>query len=177
MPPPTAPGSSGYVLGADRRSVHVSTHLFVDTSILVRLRQFNVTWPDAYGQAVIDINNPLTPDYIGLTIGHSTYTAEEIARARPDIEVVKGFNTVFAQVLVAGPDFGNGRTVPVLLASDSAAAKELVTTLVRSLGFETIDTGPLKNARYLEPVGGLDIYFGYGAGLGTSSAPTWIHKG
>jgi len=27
-----------------------------------------------------------------------------------------------------------------------------------------------------EPLAGLNIYFGYGAGLGTSIAPTWIHK-
>jgi hypothetical protein len=29
----------------------------------------------------------------------------------------------------------------------------------------------LKNARYLEPLGGLNIYFGYGAGRGTGIAP------
>jgi hypothetical protein len=128
------------------------------------------------GQAVIDITNPLTADYMGLTIGHDTSAAEEIAKALPGIEVVKGFNTVFAPVLAAGGDFGDGRTVPVFLASDSARAKELATTLAKSLGFEVIDAGPLKNARYLEPVAGFNIYLGYGAGLGTSIAPTWMRK-
>ena len=33
------------------------------------------------------------------------------------------------------------------------------------------------DARYLEPVAGLNIYLGYGAGLGTSIAPTWIQRG
>jgi predicted dinucleotide-binding enzyme len=50
-------------------------------------------------QVVIDITNPLTSDYMGLTLGHSTSAAEEIARAVPEIEVVKAFNTVFAQVM------------------------------------------------------------------------------
>lgn len=33
-----------------------------------------------------------------------------------------------------------------------------------------------ENARYLEPVAGLNIYLGYGAGLGTGIAPTWMRK-
>lgn len=33
------------------------------------------------GKVVIDITNPLTADYMGLTIGHSTSAAEEIAKA------------------------------------------------------------------------------------------------
>lgn len=38
------------------------------------------------------------------------------------------------------------------------------------------DAGPLKNARYLEPLAGLNIWFGYGAGLGTDIAPAWIAR-
>ena len=48
--------------------------------------------------------------------------------------------------------------------------------LAESMGFQTMDAGGLKNARYLEPLGGLNVYFGYGAGLGTGIAPTWILK-
>ena len=128
------------------------------------------------GKVVVDIANPLTADYMGLTIGHSTSAAEELAKALPGAEVVKGFNTVFAQVLAGGADFGNGRRVSVFVASDSGRAKHTATALAESMGFEAIDAGGLKNARYLEPLGGLNIYFGYGAGQGTSIAPTWIHK-
>lgn len=110
------------------------------------------------------------------TIGHSTSAAEEIARAVPGAEVVKAFNTVFAQVLAEGADFGNGQTVPVFVASDSARAKEAATALAKSIGFAVIDAGGLKNARYLEPVAGINIYLGYGAGLGTAIAPTWIKR-
>jgi predicted dinucleotide-binding enzyme len=127
-------------------------------------------------QVVIDITNPVTPDFMGLTLGHSTSAAEEIAKAIPNAQVVKGFNTVFAQVLAEGADFGGGRTVSVFLASDSADAKNLATTLAQSMGFDVIDAGGLKNARYLEPLGGLNIYLGYGAGLGTAIAPTWLRK-
>ena len=128
------------------------------------------------GKVVVDITNPLTADYMGLTLGHSTSASEEIARAVPEALVVKAFNTLFAQVLAGGADFGNGQTASVFVASDSTPAKATVTALAQSLGFATVDAGGLKNARYLEPLAGLNIYLGYGAGLGTAIAPTWIHK-
>lgn len=131
---------------------------------------------DLRGMVVIDITNPLTADYMGLTLGHTTSAAEEIAKAVPGAEVVKAFNTVFAQVLAQGSDFGDGRKVTVFYASDSERAKQTARTLAQSMGFDTIDAGSLKNARYLEPLAGLNIYLGYGAGLGTAIAPTWLRK-
>jgi predicted dinucleotide-binding enzyme len=130
---------------------------------------------DLTGKTVIDITNPLTPDYMGLTLGHNTSAAEEIAKALPGAEVVKGFNTVFAQVLAEGAEFGAGQKVTVFVASDSERAKQTARALAESMGFLVMDAGGLQNARYLEPVAGLNIYFGYGAGLGTGIAPTWIH--
>jgi predicted dinucleotide-binding enzyme len=44
-------------------------------------------------------------------------------------------------------------------------------------GFQPVDAGPLKNARYLELLAGLNIWFGYGAGQGTAIAPAWIGRG
>jgi 8-hydroxy-5-deazaflavin:NADPH oxidoreductase len=131
---------------------------------------------DLQGKVIVDITNPLTADYMGLTLGHTTSAAEEIAKAVPGAEVVKGFNTVFAQVLAEGAEFGQGRKVTVFVASDSARAKQTAASLAESLGFDVVDAGGLKNARYLEPLAGLNIYLGYGAGLGTAIAPTWIRK-
>jgi predicted dinucleotide-binding enzyme len=128
------------------------------------------------GKVVIDITNPLSADFMSLTLGHDTSAAEEIAKAVPGAEVVKAFNTVFAQVLADGPAFANGQTAPVFVASDSERAKQAVIELVKSIGFKPVDAGPLRNARYLEPVAGLNIYLGYGAGHGTAIAPTWIRK-
>jgi len=131
---------------------------------------------DLQGKVVIDITNPLTADYMGLTLGHNTSAAEEIARAVPGAEVVKAFNTLFAQVLAEGSDFGNGQKATVFYASDSERAKKMASELAESMGFKTVDAGGLKNARYLEPLAGLNVYLGYGAGLGTGIAPTWINK-
>jgi 8-hydroxy-5-deazaflavin:NADPH oxidoreductase len=131
---------------------------------------------DLTGKTIVDITNPLTADYMGLTIGHGTSAAEEIAKEFPSANVVKAFNTLFAQVLADGPVFQNGQQGSVFIAGDSAQAKTTVTTIVESLGYKAVDAGTLVNARYLEPLAGLNIYLGYGAGLGTSIAPTWIAK-
>jgi hypothetical protein len=131
---------------------------------------------DVSGKVVIDITNPLTADYMGLTVGYATSGSEEIAKAVPAAQVVKGFNTLFAQVLAAGADFGGGRKATVFLASDSDPARQVARSLAESMGFAVQDAGGLKNARYLEPLAGLNIYLGYGAGLGTSIAPTWIAR-
>ena len=131
---------------------------------------------DLRGKPVIDITNPLTADYMGLTVGHSTSAAEELVRAVPGARFVKGFNTVFASMLAQGADLGNGQKLSVFLASDDAEAKARATELATSMGFGVIDAGGLKNARYLEPLAGLNIYLGYGAGLGTGIAPTWVAR-
>jgi 8-hydroxy-5-deazaflavin:NADPH oxidoreductase len=128
-------------------------------------------------QVVIDITNPLTEDYMGLTIGHTTSAAEEIAKAVPNAALVKGFNTIFAQVLAEGADFGGGRKASVFLAGDNAEAKQQARVLAESMGFDVVDAGGLRNARYLEPLAGLNVYFGYGARLGTAIAPGWLRKG
>jgi hypothetical protein len=128
------------------------------------------------GKVVVDITNPMTADSMGLTIGHDTSAAEEIAKAVPGAEVVKAFNTVFAQVLAEGADFGNGRKAEVFVAGDSERARQTARAIAESIGFDVVDAGGLKNARYLEPLAGLNIYLGYGAGLGTGIAPVWIRK-
>lgn len=131
---------------------------------------------DLKGKVVIDITNPLTADYMGLTLGHNTSAAEEIASAVPGAEIVKAFNTVFAQVLSEGADFGDSGRVSVFVASDSERAKQTAAAIAESMGFSVTDAGGLKNARYLEPLAGLNIYFAYGAGQGTGIAPAWIRK-
>lgn len=128
------------------------------------------------GKVIIDITNPLSADYMSLTIGHVTSAAEEIAKAVPGAQVVKAFNTLFAQVLADGPLFADNQRGSVFVASDSERAKQTAISLARSLGWNTVDAGGLVNARYLEPLAGFNIYLGYGAGLGTSVAPAWLNK-
>ena len=128
---------------------------------------------DLRGKVVIDITNPLKPDMSGLSLGFSTSAAEEIQNAVPGTRVVKAFNTVFAQIL-GRSDAKRETKVQVFYAGDDESAKKAVRSLIESAGFEAVDSGPLANARLLEPVGMFNIYLGYVAGLGTGVAPAWV---
>jgi NADPH-dependent F420 reductase len=122
------------------------------------------------GKTVVEISNPMKEDMSGLAVGLTTSAAEEVAKSAPGAKVVKAFNTVFAQVLADRPS-GSAAKVQVFLAADDDAAKRTVRSLAESMGFEPLDAGPLSNARYLEPLGMLNIYLGYVAKLGTDIAP------
>lgn len=124
------------------------------------------------GKVLVDISNPITPDYKALTVGHTTSAAEEIQKAAPEAKVVKAFNTIFAQLLPV--EARKGRTVQVFVAGDDEAAKKVVSDIITKGDFEAIESGPLSNSRYLEPVGEINIHFGFFLGWGTSAAPAWI---
>jgi 8-hydroxy-5-deazaflavin:NADPH oxidoreductase len=126
---------------------------------------------DVTGKTIVDISNPVTPDYSALALGFSTSAAEEIQKAVPTAKVVKAFNTIFAQILGAVP---GGTRAQVLYAGDDAGAKAAVHALIESAGFEPVDAGPLANARLLEPLGMLNIHIGYAGGRGTGVAPAWV---
>lgn len=117
------------------------------------------------GRVVVDLTNPLTPDYMGLTVGFIDSAGETVARAFPGAKVVKAFNTVFAGVL--GDALKGERNLPsVLVAGDDDEAKALVIELACGAGFSAYDTGALTNARYLEPMAELQIQLAYGRGHG-----------
>ena len=69
---------------------------------------------------------------------------------------------------------GGGARAQVFYAGDDAGAKAAARVLIESAGLEPVDAGPLTNARYLEPLGMLNIYFGYVAGRGTNGAPAVV---
>jgi NADPH-dependent F420 reductase len=130
---------------------------------------------DFSGKIVVDVTNPVKDDFSGITVGFESSAAEEINAALPGARVVKAFNTVFAQVYDAGLDFG-GQAVPTFVASDDEDAKAKVINMARDAGFAPEDAGPLSNARYIEPLGYLNIQFGYMLGRGTQIAPAWLSR-
>jgi len=98
---------------------------------------------------VVDMSNPLKPDFSGLLIGGDTSAAEELAKLVPDAKVVKAFNCLFATVLERGSDYGENRA-QIFYAGDDDAAKQQVAELIEDTGFEPLHTGSLISARYQE---------------------------
>lgn len=116
------------------------------------------------GKILLDVTNPITANG-DWAVGFSTSAAEEIAKMAPGARVVKAFNHVFADNMPLGR-IGATKLV-ALAASDDAKAKEAVMKLASDLGFEPVDAGPLKSARYLEAMAMQLITLGYGLKMGT----------
>ncbi|MCB1336007.1 MAG: F420-dependent NADP oxidoreductase [Maritimibacter sp.] len=128
---------------------------------------------DFTGKVVIDVSNPVMADFSGLQLGHESSAAEEIAALLPGASVVKAFNTIFAQHYATGLQI-DGQPLQTFVASDDASARDRVKALAAEIGFVPVDAGPLKNARYLEPLGFMNIQFGYVLGQGAGIAPNWL---
>jgi len=128
---------------------------------------------DFAGKIVIDVSNPVTADFSALQVGSTSSAAEEIARLMPGATAVKAFNTIFARHYAMGLEIG-GQKLQTFIASDDEAARETVKRLAEEMGLEARDAGPLSNARYLEPLGFMDIQFGYVLGQGAGIAPQWL---
>jgi len=118
----------------------------------------------ADGKTVIDVSNALTAN-MELALGFTTSAAEEIQKMLPKAHVVKAFNTVFAQNQSTGKV--GKEQLTLFVVGDDAKAKQAVMRLGKDIGFEPVDGGPLKAARYLEPMGMFMISLGYTLGMGT----------
>lgn len=117
------------------------------------------------GKTVIDVTNPLKPDYSGLATEDSS-AAEELQRLLPEARVIKAFNTIFASNQ-AQPT----RDIDGFVAGDDDKAKQQVISLVDSMGFTPLDVGPLRAARFLEGMAYINI--GLNAGNGWDWTSAW----
>jgi len=119
----------------------------------------------ADGKTLVDVSNALNGRG-ELAIGFTTSAAEEIQKLLPKAYVVKAFNTVFATNQSTGK-IGKEQ-LTLFVAGDNAKARQTVMQLGKDIGFDSVDAGALKAARYLEPMGMLMINLGFGLGMGTS---------
>ena len=92
--------------------------------------------------------------------GRPKGTKNKFSKTVKEAEVVKAYNTIFAELLPAEAREGRA-PVQVFVAADDEAAKKAVFDVVAKGGFEPVDSGPLSNARFLEPVGEMDIHFAF----------------
>lgn len=161
-------GTVGGGIGAAAKLAEVIVLALPFTAAADALKQAG----DLFGKVLVDISNPISADYKELIIGHTTSAAEEIQKLAPQAHVVKAFNTIFAQLLA--PQARLGKSVQTFISGNDEAAKATVTELAQAIGFEVLDAGPLSNSRFLEPIGEMNIHFGYFLGKGPTVAPAWV---
>ncbi|XVJ70502.1 MAG: NAD(P)-binding domain-containing protein [Rhizobacter sp.] len=104
---------------------------------------------DWRGQLVIDCTNAIGPGP-ALLHGHTDSAAEVNARLMPGALVVKSFTAQGAENLTS-PFYGDVAATN-FYCGDDEAAKHQVHRLIEDIGFEPLDVGPLRAARFLEPM-------------------------
>ncbi|MBV8246516.1 MAG: NAD(P)-binding domain-containing protein [Candidatus Eremiobacteraeota bacterium] len=117
---------------------------------------------------VIDVTNPLvfSESGPGLALGHTDSGGEQVQRWLPDSRVVKAFNSV-GNALMYKPQLPNGPPT-MFIAGNDESAKQRVTEILTSFGWETDDTGGIESARLLEPLCILWVRYGM-------ATNTWDH--
>src|SRR6476619_3661995 len=106
------------------------------------------------GKIVIDTNN-----YYWQRDGHlpeiddeSTTSAELLQRHLPTSRVVKAFNHIqYLQLAADGQPAGSDNRRALVIVGDDAGAKNVVTDLLDSFGYDVVDAGPLAEGWRFEP--------------------------
>jgi 8-hydroxy-5-deazaflavin:NADPH oxidoreductase len=124
------------------------------------------------GKILIDPNNSEIPeDFNYLPIVKSL--AETLAEAVPSVRVVKAFNTIPMEVFELAPEPLKDYNVAVFVAADDPVAKQTVMQLVQDIGFNSIDSGPLRNARLIEGLADLERFLLIHQKMGPYAVPSF----
>jgi 8-hydroxy-5-deazaflavin:NADPH oxidoreductase len=111
--------------------------------------EFAQSVADWQNKVLIDATNPVLPGYGGLSVGTDSSAGEEIAKLAVNARVVKAFNTSGAENLANPARISDSIFTPI--CGDDENTKAAVIDLAMKLGFDAVDFGELKTARYTEP--------------------------
>jgi len=104
------------------------------------------------GKVILTCSLPMNAGDTGLAIAHTSSGAEELAKKVRKARIVSAFGTVPSEVLFGVFKARRRKNRPSLVyCSDHPDSKKVAATLIRDVGFDPIDAGPLRIARYLEP--------------------------
>ena len=107
---------------------------------------------DLSGKVIVSCSLPMNANDTALAVSHTSSGAERLARKVRKAHVVSAFGTVPSEVLFdVFAAKRRTRRPSLMYCGDDQDAKRVAATLIRDVGFEPVDTGPLRIARYLEP--------------------------
>jgi predicted dinucleotide-binding enzyme len=107
---------------------------------------------DLSGKVLVTCSLPMDAGDAGLVVGRDSSGAEELAKRAPTARVVSAFNTIPSEVLFGVFEARNQKPRPSLVyCGDDPDGKKIAAQLIRDAGFEPVDAGPLRIARYTEP--------------------------
>jgi predicted dinucleotide-binding enzyme len=107
---------------------------------------------DLSGKVIVTCSLPMDAGNTRLVVAHTSSGAEELAKKAKRAKVVSAFNTVPSEVLFGVFDARHKSSRPSLVyCGDDRNANRLAAELIRDAGFDPVDAGPLRIARYTEP--------------------------
>jgi predicted dinucleotide-binding enzyme len=107
---------------------------------------------DLSGKVIVSCSLPMNADDTDLVVAHKSSGAEELAKKVPKARVVSAFGTVPSEVLYDVFERRRNATKPSLVyCGDDPKSKKIAAALIRDVGFDPVDAGPLRIARYTEP--------------------------
>jgi len=107
---------------------------------------------DLSGKVIITCSLPMNLDDTELVISGTSSGAEALAKKLPAARIVSAFNTVPSEVLFNVFAARRKKTRPSLIyCGDDSKAKKIAARLIHDVGFDPVDAGPLRIARYTEP--------------------------
>jgi len=107
---------------------------------------------DLSGKVIVSCSLPMNADDTELVVAGRSSGAEALAKRLPRAAIVAAFQTVPSEVLFAVFAGRRRKRRPSLVyCGDERASKRLAATLIRDAGFDPLDAGPLRKARYIEP--------------------------
>jgi predicted dinucleotide-binding enzyme len=123
---------------------------------------------DLTGKIIIDSTTTAAPHLGGPIIQVIPSAAEKVAKWAEGAKVIKAVHTIGVESLNK-LQFGT-QQASLFICGNDLDAKSKTKQLGLDLGFDVIDTGPLTNARLIEPLGMLWIELAYNQGMGTDIA-------
>jgi len=107
---------------------------------------------DLSGKVIVSCSLPMNAGNTALVVAHNSSGAEDLAKMVRKARVVSAFNTVPSEVLygVFAARRKAGRP-SLVYCGDDRHSKEIAAMLIRDAGFDPVDAGPLRIARYTEP--------------------------
>ena len=108
---------------------------------------------DLSGKVIVTCSLPMNADDTKLVIAHTSSGAEALAKKVRKADVVSAFSSVPSEVLfdVFDAKRRTRRRPSLVYCGDDQDAKDVAAILIRDVGFQPVDAGPLRIARYLEP--------------------------
>jgi predicted dinucleotide-binding enzyme len=107
---------------------------------------------DLSGKTIVTCSLPMNADDSALAIAHTSSGAEALAKKVPKARVVSAFGTVPSEVFFGVFAARRKKVRPSLVyCGDEAKSKKIAAQLIRDVGFDPVDAGPLRIARYTEP--------------------------